>query len=430
MPKNARKKEAVQPPSREAIALSQIVMPLAAMIRTDLRELVLSLGMQAVTRMLEQERTALCGPRYRHDPERTASRGGHVPSRLSLGGRRVRVARPRVVDRNGDEMPLPLWEELASSDPLDERALEQMVIGVSTRKYERSLEPLAEEMDEHGTKRSAVSRRFIRATMDQLSEWMSKDLGALDLVAILIDGLHFRDHVVLAALGIDATGKKHVLGLWEGATENAAACRALLTNIEGRGVTAERSRLFVIDGSKGLARAIRDVFGRRALVQRCQQHKIENVTSLVARNKQPEIRRAMREAYKCAKPATARRLLNNLARSLDAEHPGAAASLREGLDETLTVLELGLPHALMRSLATTNAIESMNARIRDVARRVRRWRGGSMILRWTAAALTEAQRGFRRLKGHRSMPALVAALAAHDRKLTRTDAVDPHEVAA
>lgn len=416
MTKSAKKIE-----KNEGVAgtlLAQLMLPLAEIVRGDLRELVIALGMRAVAAMIEEERTALCGPRYRHDPERRASRGGTVPSELTLGGRKVAARRPRVVGPDG-EIPLTTWQELAATDPLGERALEQMMIGVATRKYARSLEPLPPDLEERGTTRSSVSRRFVDVTMKQMREWMERPLGELDLKAIFIDGIHFSEHVILIALGVDANGTKHVLGLWEGATENGAACRALLSNLTTRGVKDDRALLFVIDGSQALRAAIRDVFGSRALVQRCQVHKIRNVLSHLPDKKHDAVRATMRQAYKSATKETAKKQLENLARTIAKAHPSAAASLREGLDETLTVIEIGLPNALTRSFSTTNPIESLNDRVRASTRRVKRWRGGEMILRWVAASVIEASRGFRRLKGHRDMPKLVAALAAHDARLDR-----------
>jgi len=413
--------------------LAQLVLPLAELLRGDMRELVHTIGMQAIATMLEQERTELCGVRYRHSKDRRATRGGTTPGRLTLGGRTVRVRRPRVADRDGNGIPLETWQQLSAADPLSDRAYEQMVIGVSTRKYARSLEPLPGDLaeGERSTSRSTVSRKFIAVGQAKLDEWLGRDLGDLDLVAVFIDGLHFAEHVVLVALGVDAQGTKHILGLWEGATENGPACRALLSDIEQRGVKADRTRLFVIDGSKALRSAIRDVYGKRALVQRCQVHKVRNVTSHLPKERHKHVRQVMRQAYKSRKPATAKKQLGNLARSLQAKYPGAAASLREGLDETLTVMSLGLSPTLERSFATTNPVENFNGSARYLGRRVKRWRGGSMILRWVGAAVAEAEKGFRRLKGHRDMPSLVAALRKHDLKKRQSkELVDVREDAA
>lgn len=389
---------------------TQLLIPLAALVRGDLLALVHRLGLQAFAAMLEAERTELCGPRYKHDGSRAATRSGSTRGEVALGGRRVAVRRPRVVDRHGKEIPLEAWAKLSRTDPLDRRALEQMAIGVATRKYARSLDELPEDIETRGASKSAVSRRFVALTAEKLAQWMARPLRDLDIWAVFIDGIHFGEHVVLCALGIDAAGNKHVLGLWEGATENEVACKAMLENLVERGLKADRSRLFIIDGSKGLRAAIRSLCGRRALVQRCQVHKVRNVLGHLPDERHKDVRAMMREAYKCTKVETAKRLLNNLARSLQKKHPSAAASLREGLDETLTVMSLGLTAPLTRTLSTTNPIENLNGLLRSTTRRVKRWDDGTMILRWALVGVLEATRGFRRLKGHKDMNLLVAHL--------------------
>jgi len=404
------KKSAKEPSPNQASMLTQLLIPLAALVRGDLLALVHQLGLQAIVAMLENERTKLCGERYKHDTARAATRGGSTHGDLALGGRRVTLRRPRVVDRKGREVPLDTWEQFASKDALDVRALEQMAIGVATRKYARSLETLPDDVAARGTSKSAVSRRFVAITTEKLAEWMNRSLAALDVCAVFIDGIHFGEHVVLCALGVDATGAKHVLGLWEGATENEVACKAMLENLIARGLKANQSRLFIIDGSKALRAAIRSFFGRRALVQRCQVHKVRNVLGHLPNERHADVRAAMREAYKCTKVEAAKRLLNNLARALHKKHPSAAASLREGLDETLTVRGLGLSPALTRTFSTTNPVEHLNERIRTTARRVKRWDDGTMVLRWVLVGVLEAARGFRRLKGHTDMNLLVAHL--------------------
>lgn len=425
------KKPAKEPSRGQASLWTQLLVPLAALVRNDLLGLVHQLGMQAIAAMLEAERTKLCGERYKHDASRRATRAGSTRGELALGGRRVALRRPRVVDRDGHEVPLDTWAELAGSDPLNVRAFEQMAIGVATRKYARSLETLPDEVETRGTSKSAVSRRFVALTAEKLAEWMARPLGDLDLWAVFIDGIHFGEHVILCALGIDATGAKHVLGLWEGATENEIACKSMLEDLSTRGLKANRSRLFIIDGSKGLRAAIRSVYGKKTLVQRCQVHKMRNVLGHLPDDRHAEVRAAMREAYKCTKVETAKRLLNNLARALQKKHPSAAASLREGLDETLTVIGLGLSPSLTRSLSTTNPIENMNGRIRATARRAKRWDGGTMILRWMLVGVLEAARGFRRLKGYKDMKVFVDRLKQHgEAAASQPTAVDAKRVAA
>ena len=314
-------------------------------------------------------------------------------------------------------------------DPLNERAFEQMV-GVSTRRYARSLEPLPQEVAVHGISKSTVSERFVVGTQRRLAELMRRDLSGLKLVALLIDGVHFAEHVVLAAVGIDSSGEKHPLGLREGATENTAACTALLTDLIERGLNPERAILVVIDGAKALRKAVLEVFGTRALLHRCHAHKKRNVAEALPHRMRAPVHSAMNQAYATGDPKRARRLLENLARRLESDHPGAAASLREGLDETLTVMRLGLPENLERVLSSTNLIENLFSRVREIARRVKRWQGGTMILRWTAAGVLDAERNFRKIAGYRALPKLVAALRAHDAALDRQRRVDNRKQAA
>jgi putative transposase len=380
---------------------------------------VIGAGLACVDEVLERERVALWGERYAQLAERQALRAGRVASSLVLGGRRAAVQRPRARSVEGRELSLPSWREWSARDPLDERALEQMVLGVSTRGYARSLEPLPEAVTVRGVSKSAVSERLVYGTERKLAERMSRDLRQLHVVALLIDGVHFGAHVVLAAVGVDGQGDKHVLGLREGATENAAAVRALLADLIERGLDTKRSLLIVIDGAKALHKAVVEVFGVHALIQRCREHKKRNVTEALPERLRGSIRSAMNQAYATRDPKRARRLLEGLAGRLEHQHPGAAASLREGLEETLTVMRLGLPENLERVLSSTNLIENLFGRVREIGRRVKRWQHRTMVLRWTAAGVLEAERGFRKLVGYRAMPTLVAALRAHDAQFHR-----------
>ncbi len=397
--------------------------------RATLHDAIVSAGMGVLGAMLEEERAKLCGPRYAHQPGRSATRSGHTDGELALGGRRVRVRRPRVRSIDGEEVTLETWERFAEADPLTPRAVEQMVLGVSTRKYVRSIEPAPPGLKSRGTSKSAVSRRFVAATREKLSEMMSSDLSKLALCAIMIDGIHIDKHLVLLALGIDIHGEKHTLGLYEGATENTTSCIGFLSDLEARGVRTDRAMLFVIDGSKALAKAIRAKFGPRALIQRCQVHKKRNVEDHLPEDMKRNAGRTISAAYQSGNAARAKRMLEGLARQLERKHPSAAASLREGLDETLTVMRFDLPEHLARTLSTTNPIEFINGRIRKTTHNVARWDGGEMVLRWLAVALVEAAKTFRKLRGHKGMPKLVAALRAHDAKLNPV-AVDVKEKAA
>ena len=384
--------------------------------RTELLELAVRSGLKVLDQMLEEDRTALCGPRYAHDADRAASRAGTVPSEVVLGGRKVALRRPRV-RAHGQEVPLPTFRTMANNDPLNHRVVEQLLVGVATRQYARSLDPLPADARSRGTSKSTVSRRFVARTQAQLDAWRATPLDDLELVALLIDGVQVGGHCVVVALGIDRTGRKHALGLWDGATENTTVCQGLLTNLQSRGLRTDRSLLVILDGAKALHTAVTQTFGPAAMVQRCQVHKRRNVLEHLPEAQRPWVRAVLTRAYASADVKTARRRLQDLARRLDRDHPSAAASVREGLDETLTVIELGVSERLQRSLATTHAIESLLSRTRHVKRNVKRWRGGSMVLRWVGAAVLEAAKGFRRVKGCKDMPALVAALRARDAQL-------------
>ena len=389
---------------------------LAAMMgsRSSLHDAIVAAGMCVLSAMLEEDRVRVCGARYVRDRSRTAVRGGHVMGELAMAGRRVRVRRPRVRSVDGREVALSTWERFACDDALTTRAVEQMILGVSTRNYDRSLEPAPAGVESRGTSKSAVSRRFIAATREVFTRITTRELGTLAIRVVLIDGIHVGEHVVLVAIGIDDTGKKHVLGLYEGGSENTTVCAGLLSNLVARGLNTKRGTLFVIDGSKALHKAIRAIFGSCAVFQRCQVHKRRNVLDHLPEQRKDEADRVISAAYRCRDAKRARRMLEALARQLERKHPAAAASLREGLEETLTVQGMHLVDSLVRTLSTTNGIEWLNSRIRKTTHNVTRWDGGEMVLRWLAVALDEGAKSFRKLRGHIGMPKLVAALRAHD----------------
>ena len=397
--------------------LSQLQLPVSELIRQTLLDTVITSGTIQAIEMLRSQQEALCGPRYKQVADRKAHRHGSTAGSLVMGGRRVTLPRPRVRSVAGREVELPAWTQWSREDPLEQRALQQMILGVSTRGYSDSLEKLPVEVPERGKSRSAVSRRFVEGTRRRLVKLQRRDLSKLSLAVLMIDGIHFEDHVVLVALGFENDGKKHVLGLWEGATENSRACKALLENLASRGLQTNRSMLIVLDGAKALHKACRDVFGDRAFIQRCQEHKKRNVADHLPESMRPGVRRAMNQAYECRDAKSAKRQLEALAARLESEHPGAAASLREGLDDTLTVIELNLPERLQLSLRTTNPIDNLIGSVRKVSRRVKRWRGGRMMLRWCGAAVLDAEQRFRRIRGYREMPKLIAALRARDAEL-------------
>jgi putative transposase len=387
-----------------------VQLGLAGVVRRGLRELVFDAGMAHLHAILEEERAAVCGPRYAQGPDRQARRMGHAPGELVLGGRLVQVRRPRARTLDWQEVTLPSWAEFRREDPLTERAVEQMMLGVATRKYERSLEPVAPGLCTRGTSKSAVSRRFVAATKATVDAWLRRDLSQIDMAVLMIDGMHVEEHVLLVALAIDSEGKKHVLGLHEGATESAASCRALIAELQARGLPTDKPILAVLDGSKALAKAIKNAFNGNVVIQRCQAHKLRNVEEHLPEVMRPSVRKAIQDAYSSRNVERAKRMLGNLVRRLQDEHPGAATSLEEGLDETLTVMGFGLPEWLERCFSTTNAIENIIGSTRKVSARVKRWRNASMVIRWTATGLIEAERHFHKVRDHRGMTLLSSAL--------------------
>jgi transposase-like protein len=387
--------------------------------KTELLDLAVHTGLQVLQQLLEEDRVALCGPRYQHDPDRRASRAGTVPSEVVLGGRKVVIRRPRVRTAEG-EVPLPTFQAMAHTDPLDRRMVEQMLLGVATRQYARSVEPLAASLQSRGTSKSTVSRRFVARTRQQLEAWQHRPLQDLDLLVLYLDGLRFGRDCLVVALGLDSTGHKHVLGLWDGSTENTAVCQGLVANLVERGLVTTRSILVVLDGSKALRRAVDDAWGQAAWVQRCQAHKVRNILSYLPPSRQAAVRTALQRAYHSADGLTARRQLDSLARQLETAAPSAAASLREGLEESLTVLALPVGVTLRRTLATTNTVENLIGSIRRVHRNVKRWRGRLMALRWAVAGIEEAAKGFRRCRGRNDMRALANVLRALDERLGLT----------
>lgn len=380
--------------------------------RAALMEVVLTKGFEGAMQMLEQDRERLCGPLRRYQKDRLAHRYGFDDGSLVFGGRKVKVSKPRVRSVDGHEVELPTWNLFAGEDPLDSRVMEQLLVGVSTRSYDRSLEELPEKLAPSGVARSSVSRRFVAMTQKRMEEFLARPLGDLDLPVIMLDGRGMGEHLLVIALGIDSSGKKHVLGVVEGSTESTEVCRNLLRDLIGRGLVVEQARLFVIDGGKGIRRAIHEVFGSWVLVQRCQIHKLRNVADHLPKGKRTWVKAVMRRAWALKDTAKAKGKLRDLARQLEGLHPGAAGSILEGLEETMTVIDLHLNENLLKTLSSTNAIENVQGTLARVSRNVKRWRGGSMALRWGAAGLLEAEKKFRRLKGYREMPQFIASLEA------------------
>ena len=406
---SVRGEELASPP----VATVQLPLPLLDVLqdtRTAFFGLCLDAGQQVLRTMMEQDREQLCGPKHVPNPARRAVRGGSTRGEVTLGGRRILVPRLRARSVDGHELALPSFTYAAGRDPLDARTLEAIAIGVTTRQYRRALDPLPAGIRERAVSKSSVSRRVVALTSAQLATWLARPLADVDVRIVFIDGLHFREHVILLALGVDSQGQKHVLALHEGTTENATVCQALLTDLRARGLDLDRPMLVVIDGGGGLRKALRETCGATAVVHRCQVHKRRNVLEHLPEAMRPRVRRMLAEAYELADAALAKRRLLQLAAGLDHTHPGAAASLREGLDETLTLQRLGVTGALYRTLRSTNAIENLNGLVGHFVHNVRRWRDGRMLVRWIAAGLQEVTRTFRRLRGHRDLATLICAL--------------------
>jgi putative transposase len=393
----------------------------------------LTAGLSALSEMMEQDARELSGPRYGHRDGKPGYRWGKTQGRVGFHGGKVAIDRPRVRGRDGREMALPSWEAAQSEDLLGRWAMNLMLINVSTRRFARAVRLPDGDLPSakgDGVSKSAVSRRFVALSAAQLKTWMEADLSKLGLLVIQIDGIHIdQDLVLLAAVGIDAEGNKHPLGVMEGATENAAVVQALLDNLLDRGLDPGVCRLFIVDGAKALRKAIRRTFGKHTPIQRCQIHKGRNIMERLPKHLHAPVRRTLRQAWEMDDAGKAEQLIRNLARRLEQEAPGVSETILEGIDEILTVVRLKLPPQLRRSLACTNIIENMMGTVRRVCRNVKHWRNAAMALRWTGAAMQEAAKGFRRLKAHTQLPILRGALFAIQMQHDADAAVAPEAVA-
>src|SRR6516165_8647020 len=355
----------------------------------------LAAGIETLDAMMEADAEAACGPRHSRSADRLGHRWGRTAGKIGFHAGKVAMERPRVRGLNGNELPRPSWEQAVEEDWLGRWAMNLMLINVSTRKFRRAVRLPEGDVPVpagSGVSKSAASRHFVALSAARMREWMASDLSKLDLLVVQIDGIHMTGELVLvAAIGIDGNGVKHPLGLIEGATENAAVAKAL-------------------------SKAIRRSFGREALIQRCQIHKARNIMERLPKSLHAAVRRVLRQAWELDDAEKAEKLIRNLARRLEHDAPGVSARILEGLDEILTVTRLGLPKELRRALACTNIVENVMSTVRRVCRNVKRWRSASMALRWTAAAMQEAAKGFRRLKAHKQLPALRAALQADQMK--------------
>ena len=395
-------------PVRVQEALGQLV----GAAKEGLLALSVGVGLGVLSELMEEEVDDVVGAKGKWNPERTAVRHGHEAGAVTLGGRRVAVERPRVRAADGSsEIELATYQHFADRDPLARVVLERMLAGVSTRRYPRTQDPVGEEVETRArsTSKSSVSRTFVERTREALGELMGRQLGDLRLAVMMLDGLELKGRMMIVALGITTQGVKIPLGLWEGSTENATVATALLADLVERGLDPEQGMLFVLDGSKALRKAVRSVFGE-VPVQRCLWHKERNVLGHLPERDRPQVKARMRRAWRETDYPRALEQLRQLAGELDHTHPGSAASLREGMEETLTVIKLGIKGKLRRTLESTNACESMIDTVRRTQRNVKNWGSGEMGLRWTAAGMLEAEQQFRKVIGYTDLPRLAVAI--------------------
>jgi putative transposase len=402
---------------RLAGKVSEQLEAFAARMREGLLAASVAIGLEVMGELIDAEVTDKAGPKGKHDKDRSAYRHGSEDGQVTLGGRRVPVRRPRVravPDENGEEHEVRLesYDTFASVDLLADHMVASMLAGLSGRRYEGALEPVGEQVEasSSGTSQSSVSRRFIAATKERLEEFRSRPLDDQRWLVCFIDGFDFAGHTMVGALGVTADGTKVPLGVVEGSTENKAVVTHLVTGLRDRGLDTSEGVLFVLDGGKALATAVRDVFGRHAVIARCRLHKERNVLDHLPEAERPWVRRKLRAAWANPNAGEAEAALKALAGQLEKVNPDAAASLREGLADTLTVTRLGVTGALLRTAMSTNPVESMIDIVRVHARNVKRWQDGDMRLRWAAAGMLAASAQFRRVKGYRQLPKLAAAL--------------------
>ena len=393
-------------------AVQDALGELAGTAKDGLLALSVGLGLGVLGEMMEAELDEVVGPKHAKNRERTAVRHGHEDGEVTLGGRRVAVRRPRARTADGaQEVSLATYEYFADRDPLTRVVLEQMLAGVSTRRFARTREPVGEQVSagERSASKSAVSREFIGRTREHLDALMNRDLADVRLAALMVDGIELKGRCCIVALGVSTDGVKLPLGLWDGSTENKTVTAHLLADLVERGLDVEQGVLVVLDGSKALRAAVDEVFGP-VPVQRCIRHKERNVLEHLPERDRPAVKARLRRAWASDNHTLALDGLQALAGELEHSHPGAAASLVEGLQETLTLTRLGIRGRLKKTLASTNPIESMIEIIRRSSRNVKRWQSGDMCLRWTAAGMLEAETQFRKIVGYSDLAKLALAV--------------------
>jgi putative transposase len=397
---------------------------LAGAVKEGLLGFCADVGLMVMAQMLEAEMAARVGPKHAKLPGRQANWHGTTEGSVVLGGREVTVTRPRGRSVGGKEIELDSWYAFSSRDLLDQLTVERMLAGVATRRHVDVAEPLSSEVESmaKATGRSSVSRRFKRATEAALAELMARDLSGLEVAVIMIDGLEIAGQCVVVALAILADGTKVPVGLWLGDTENKTVVTGLLADLAARGLSADGGLLAVLDGAKALTAGVKKVFGDKAQIQRCTLHKRRNVKGYLPKELGSKIDWRLARAFSETDPAKGIDQAKRIAGELKTDHPDAAASLLEGLEDMFTVRRLGVSARLATTLTNTNCIESMISVARTTMGNVKRWQDGTMKKRWVAAGMLEAQRSFRRVRGYKGMPTLVAAL----RRSTTDETVTPN----
>jgi|SRR5438105_4655054 len=397
----------------ECVTIALDRAELNRLVSEELHRSALSIGVMVISDLLELEVRSKCGERRRRSNGRAAYRYGKQAGYVVLGGHKVRIERPRMRTMDGKrEVEMEIYGRLQQREVIDETVLKRLVRGVTCRNYRAVIDTIRESV---GVSRSSVSRAFIRSSEERVREFYGRRFEGTRFVAIFIDGVQFKRQTMLVAIGVDDRGNKKVLSVRQGASENARVCVDLLEELRLRGVRFDRTTLFVLDGSKALAAAVERVCGKRALIQRCRLHKMRNLRAYLSDELWPQVCAEMKRAYGENKYGDARRRLLTIARWLDRVAPAAARSLREGLEETLTVLHLRLPSKLRRFLTSTNMIESPFTRVRSITRRVTRW-SGDMRIRWCVTALIEAEQRFIRISGSDLIRHLTTALDRLDQR--------------
>ena len=402
-PVPVRKRGWKEPPLRVELDRGEVL----ELLRSETESLATEAALIIIRNLVSDEVNRLCGPEYSRPEGREHYRHGSQRGYCVIAGQKVPLVKPRVRRTSGGETELTTYRLAQGKDAMPRSAFSKLLRGVSSRNYDGVIETVKEGF---GVRKSSVSRQFIRASRDALARLLERRFEGICFPVLVIDGIEFSGEVFVVALGIDTGGRKHILGLRQGATENAAVCTELLTSLRDRGLDTERPVLVVIDGGKALRKAVRDVFGEKALVQRCRVHKKRNIREHLGDGKWPEIARELDRAWAERDHEAALSKLKTLELRLKRISPDAAASLREGMEETLTVTKLGLTGPLLKSLASSNLIESALSVVRTATARVKTWKDADMRARWCAAGLLRAEEKFKRLKGHRQMPELVRAL--------------------